>query len=176
MVKAFVSWLPTGMLCPAVVISALVLNSVAAGELKTIAVEITTHLGDQQTFVEGDVISFLLSLDRDAYVYLVYQDASANIFEIFPNRQSRSHFYQKGFFMPIPPSQTGFQFKIQAPFGREKVYVFASDNAEVKLDGRLLDNGLRLIDDLASNLEINIRSQSVAGFGSSSMTIVSRSR
>ena len=169
-------WLTTSILYPAVVIAALVLNPVTAAELEPITVEITTHLGDQQSFVDGDVISFLLSLDRDAYVYLFYQDASANTIQIFPNRQNPNHYYQKGFFMPIPPPQTSFQFKIQAPFGREKLLVFASDNADIRLQGRLLKNGLSLINELADNLHNIIRSQSVGAFGTADMVIVSQPR
>ena len=47
-----------------------------AAEPKNIDVKITTHLGDRQEFVEGDRISFLLSLERDAHVYLFYRDAA----------------------------------------------------------------------------------------------------
>ncbi len=176
MVKALLSWLATGLLCPAVAICALVLNPVAAGQLDPVAVEITTHLGDQQTFVEGDVISFLLSLDRDAYIFLFYQDASANIFQIFPNQRSHKHFYQKGYFIPIPPAQNDFRFKIQAPFGSEKLFVFASDNADVKLNTRLLDNGLSLVGDTIKKIEASFRQQSGLRFGWSSLIIKSRSR
>lgn len=174
MVRTLLIWLTGSILCPVAVV--LFQNSVTAAEVKPVTVEITTHLGDRQTFVEGDVISFLLSLDRDAYVYLFYEDASANIYQIFPNQKSRKHFYQKGYFMPVPPSPNDFQFKIQAPFGNEKLFVYASDNSEFKLNSRLLGNGLLLIDAPASDLEINIRRQSNAAFGSASMTIVSRSR
>lgn len=176
MVKAFLSWLPTGKLCAVVVILALVQNPLAAGQLETIELEITTHLGDQQTFIEGDVISFLLSLDRDAYVYLIYQDASANIFEIFPNQKSGNHFYQKGLFMPVPPPQKDVQFKVQAPFGEEELFVFATDNAEVKLNARLLVNGLSLVESTIDEIETSIRRQSVSQFGSASLTIKSQSR
>ena len=151
-------------------------QTATARELTPVAVEITTHLGDQQTFFEGDVISFLLSLDRDSYVYLFYVDAGANVIQIYPNQQSGSHFYEKGFYMPIPPLQTSFEFKIKPPFGREALFAFASDNAAIKLDGRLLDNGLRLIDEPFDNLENRFRRQSSSAFGFSSLNLVSRSR
>lgn len=176
MVRVLLSWLTSRILCPLMVIAALILNPVAAAEPEPVTVEITTHLGDQQTFVEGDVISFLLSLDRDAYVYLFYQDANANTIQIFPNRQSPNHYFQTGFFMPIPPPQTSFQFKVQAPFGREKLLVFASDNADIRLRGRVLKNGLNLINELADNLHNIFRSQSVGAFGSADMVIVSQPR
>ncbi len=176
MVKVFLCWLATGTLCPALVICALLLNPVAAGELETIAVEITTHLGDQQTFVEGDVISFLLSLDRDAYIYLFYEDASAKIYQIFPNQMSRNHFYREGFYVPIPPSKNDFQFKIQAPFGEEKLFVFATDIADIKINARRLVNGLSIVDASVGEIEAGFRRQSSLRYGSASLTIKSRSR
>lgn len=158
------------------ILSSLGQHSFAAEKPAAVEVGITTHLGDQQTFVEDDVISFLLSLDRDAYVYLFYQDASNNILQIFPNQQGGKHFYNKGVFMPVPPSQTDFEFKIQPPFGEENLLVFATDNADINLGGRILENGLYLIDGPAGNLEFNIRQQSRSQFGYASMVIVSRPR
>lgn len=149
---------------------------VAANEPKKIEVGITTHLGDRQTFVEGDVISFLLSLDRDAYIYLFYQDASGDVYQIIPNQQRRDHFYGKGFFLPIPRSETDFQFKIRPPFGEENLFVFATNNAEVELTGRWLENGLRLIDGSVDNLETSIRQQSKTQFGATTMLIKSQAR
>ena len=176
MVRALQFCLTASILYPALAIAALVLNPVAAAELEPISVEITTHLGDQQSFADGDVISFLLSLDRDAYVYLFYQDASANTIQIFPNRQNPDHYYQKGFYMPVPPPQTSFQFKIQAPFGEEKLFVFTTDNSEVKLNTRQLVNGLSLVDSSIEEIETSFRRQSGTRYGSASLTIKSQSR
>ena len=47
--------------------------------LQTIPVELTTHLGDQQQFIDGDEIQFLLSLGSDAYIYMYYIDASIRL-------------------------------------------------------------------------------------------------
>ncbi|MDH3389796.1 MAG: DUF4384 domain-containing protein, partial [Gammaproteobacteria bacterium] len=58
-----------------------------AGEPRQVDVRLTTHLGDQQSFVDGDRISFLLSLESDAYVYLFYRDAEANLLQLLPNER-----------------------------------------------------------------------------------------
>ena len=155
---------------------ALAQNSSAVKQASIIEIGITTHLGDRQTFVEGDVISFLLSLDSSAFVYLFYQDASRDIYQILPNRQSWDHYYEKGFYIPIPRSETDFQFKIQPPFGEESLFVFATDNARVKLRGRWLENGLRLIDGSADKLETSIRQQSKVQYGAATMLIKSQAR
>jgi len=169
-------WLSTCMLCCFAGYIALSQNSIAAEQFSTIDVGITTHLGDRQTFVEGDVISFLLSLDRDAYIYLFYRDASSDIYQIIPNRKSLDHYYKKGFYMPIPRSETDFQFKIKKPFGEESLIVFATDNAEVELTGLWLENGLRLMEGSVDNIETSIRQQSKAQFGTTAMLIKSQAR
>ncbi len=176
MVRSLLFWLAKCTVCAVFVVSVQFHQLATASELDPITVEITTHLGDQQSFVEGDAISFLLSMDRDAYVYLFYRDAKANLVQIYPNQQSASHFYEKGFYMPVPPPQIGFQFKIQPPFGDEKLFVFATDNADVKLNARLLVSGLSLVDGSIEEIEAEFRQQSGLRFGSANLTIKSRSR
>lgn len=139
-----------------------------------IEVEITTHLGDRQTFVEGDEIFFLLTLSHDAYIYLYYQDAGAAIYELIPNEKSTAHFYRKGFYMRLPSSTDDFQFRIQAPFGDENLFVFASDNAKIQLEGRKLAGGLRLMDNTIEEIEAGIFRQSNLYFGSAHLAIESQ--
>ena len=98
MVSVLLCRLTTSLFFLSVVIASQLINPVVAGEPETITVEITTHLGDQQAFVEGDVISFLLSLDRDAYVYLFYEDASASNLSDFPKYAKPYTFLPKGLF------------------------------------------------------------------------------
>lgn len=172
MVKLLLQRLTRAIFCPVVIIVSLCLSPVVAVEPEKITVEITTHLGDQQIFVEGDVISFLLSLDRDAYIYLFYRDADGNNFQILPNRHFPHHFYRKGLFMQIPPPQARFLFKVGPPFGREELFVFASDNAEIQFSGQMPGNGLRLVEEPVSKLESRIRTQSVSAFGNASLEIV----
>lgn len=150
-------------------------NGVAA-PLETVEIGITTHLGDGQTFVEGDVISFLLSLDQDAWVYLFYRDAKDNVIQIVPARHLSTHFYRKGLFMPFPATQKAFQLKIEAPFGEEQLLVFASDNADIKLSGKPLNNGLRLITESVINLPRLMQQQSSSQYGSATLAITSQSQ
>ena len=78
-------------------------TSTAIGDdLLVIPLELTTHLGDQQQFVEGDEIQFLLSLGQDAYIYMFYLDAKSTITQILPNENQHSHFYSAGYFLTIP--------------------------------------------------------------------------
>ncbi len=109
-------------------------------ELSSIPLELTTHLGDQQQFVEGDEIQFLLSIGQDAYVYMFYIDASNRVTQILPNPNQRSHFYSAGYFLTIPEYENLYRFTISEPFGDETIWVMASDQS-ITLDESLHDIG-----------------------------------
>jgi hypothetical protein len=97
--------------------------------LQTIPVELTTHLGDQQQFIDGDEIQFLLSLGSDAYIYMYYIDASNNITKILPNENQHSHFYSAGYFLTVPNYKNHYRFIISRPYGEESIWIFASDQS-----------------------------------------------
>ena len=67
----------TGFIFVALFVSACSVNDIIAeatdnNNLESIPLDLTTHLGDQQKFVDGDEIQFLLSLGQDAYIYMYY--------------------------------------------------------------------------------------------------------
>lgn len=97
--------------------------------LQSIPVELTTHLGDQQLFVEGDEIQFLLSLGSDAFIYMIYIDAEDNLIQLLPNQNQSSNYYSAGYFLTIPEYDNGYRFVIKKPFGEEFIWVFASDQS-----------------------------------------------
>jgi len=110
-----------------------------------IDIGITSHLGDKQTYKEGDVISFYLSLDRDAFVIIIYQDAAGNLTQIIPNELSRNNFYLAGDFFSVPNAESPFEFVINKPFGTEYLWAFANDKALPILKGKKMKNGFILL-------------------------------
>lgn len=136
-----------------------------AGEPRAIDLRITTHLGDQQSFVDGDRISFLLSLDSDAYVYLFYRDAEANLLQLLPNERMTDHFFDAGLFMPVPAAQHQFQFTVQPPYGEEFMYAIASDNDALVFPGKPLANGLILLTTDIETIIASIEAKSIGLFG-----------
>ena len=147
-----------GMLFFSLVVSLLLpVSAFAIGPHKSpitrkvpITLEITTHLGDNQNFVSGDTISFFVSMDRDAYLLIIYQNAKKELIQILPNTYNKKSFYKKGNFFQIPDEKKPFNFKISAPFGREKIMAFASSRSFPNLKGVTTKSGLKL---LQGNLE-----------------------
>ena len=148
--------------------------SAQAGNPEIIDVNLTTHLGDQQSFVAGDRVSFLLSLERDAYVYLFYLDAESNLLQLLPNQRLTNHYFDAGLFIPVPDRQQPFHFTIQPPHGEELMVAFASDNGELKFAGQPLENGLILLDDDLGQIGERIRAASAQIYGSGDLIITTQ--
>ena len=91
-----------------------------------INVAVTTHLGDAQRFRQGDELSLLLSLDRAAYVLLIYRDAAGRLSRLLPLPGKTDQHMTAGAFLPFPDKQTGLHLTVTPPFGRETVWFFAA--------------------------------------------------
>ena len=133
-----------------------------ASKLQSIPVELTTHLGYQQQFVEGDEIQFLLSLGSDAFIYMYHIDAANNIRQILPSENQQSNFYAAGYFLTIPEYENLYRFTISEPFGNESIWVFASDQSITmqRLPGSI------------ENIEQLIKNSSEKAFGEYVLNIV----
>ncbi len=119
----------------------VVCNTATATE--PLHVNITTHLGDRQEFQEGDRVQFLLDLNHDAYILLIYQDARGALTQMIPNRTDRSGFFKAARYLGIPDARTPFEFVVGPPFGTETVWVYAASQPFPELEGAVLDNGLK---------------------------------
>ncbi|WP_455205520.1 DUF4384 domain-containing protein [Kaarinaea lacus] len=140
-----------------VVLSVAPTTTIAADN--SITVEITTHLGDAQTFKQGDVISFFLSLDKDAHVLVLHLDATGNLQQLLPNALQQNSFYKSGLFIPIPNERNPFQFKVGPPFGKETLWVFASDKTLPSIITTKSANGSLLINQDIAEIKSLLRHQ-----------------
>lgn len=145
-----------------------------ASKLKKINLDITTYLGDQQIYNDGDKLSFMLSLDEDAYVYLYYQDSENHLLQLLPNAQQKQNFFSSGLYIPVPDPEDVFSFKVQAPFGTDQVWAFAIDR-EVRLpEGQRLENGLILMSQSIDQLRAELKAQAESIFDQSSKQILTQ--
>lgn len=158
----------------AAILAIAALGAAGAVEPQSVDIGITTHLGDRQQFVDGDRISFLLSLDRAAHVYLFYRDADANLLQLLPNARMPGHFFAAGLFMPVPGRQQPFQFVVHPPYGEEILVAFASDNASLDFGGEVLENGLLRLDRSLEQVGRTIRAQSQRLFGRGELVLTTR--
>jgi len=151
-------------------------SNITIKKVNPIQIEITTHLGNQQSFVDGDIISFLLNLDTDAYLLVVYQDATGNLIQLLPNRDSQKERYRAGLFISLPEEQAPFRFKVQPPYGDEILWAFASDEPQPNLKGEELQNGLKRLKLDFKTLLQTLRNKNQKSYGESSLSIHTRAR
>lgn len=135
-------------------------------DLASIPLELTTHLGDQQQFAEGDEIQFLLSLGQDAYIYMYYIDADKTVTQILPNKNQHNHFYTAGYFLTIPEYENLYRFTISEPFGEESIWIFASDRS---IDIDITKNSIAVI-------KQKIEQASIQVFGEYQLKITTRAK
>jgi hypothetical protein len=148
----------------------------AAKKVNPIQIEITTHLGNDQTFVEGDHISFLLNLDSDAYLLAIYQDVAGNLIQLLPNRESPKGPHKAGLFIRLPRQNAKYRFKVAPPYGKETLWIFASNVLPLTLKGKNLANGLKVLDGEIVSLRNKLRRRNQAAYGEARLTISTRAR
>jgi len=136
-----------------------------------INVDVTTHLGNKQTFLAGDTVSFFLSLDIDAHLLVIYEDANGHLTQLVPNSLLNKTLYKAGLYIPLPDKNAAFHFKVQAPFGEETLWAFASDVAFPELDGRYLKNGLKQIKLDIAAVKGQLLSHKQTSFGETKLVI-----
>ena len=144
---------------------------------QSINIEVSTHLGDKQRFKVGDKIAFLVSLDKDAHLLMIYQDAENNLIQVIPNQYRKQSFYKEGLFIAIPDRNEPFEFVVNPPFGTEKLWVFASSKKFPVLDGTSLENGLKKLESDLPEILASIRPKnSRIKFGESSTVITTEAQ
>ena|GEM_PF-857905 len=76
---------------------------------------------------EGDDLTVQVVAERDAYVYVMYQQADGQIFQIFPNNKQPDNQLKARQVVQIPGKDDLFRWKIGPPFGREILKVIATE-------------------------------------------------
>lgn len=111
-----------------------------------IHIEITSHLGEGETYVQGDEVTYYITTDKDAYLLLLYENAQGSVVQLLPNPYSSPRaFYRAGRLMRIPDETTDdFGFQVSPPYGMERMWVFASSRPFPILDGQQYDSGKML--------------------------------
>jgi hypothetical protein len=151
-------------------------HSLKSQKLQPVALQLTTHLGDQQEFVAGDEIQFLLSTDKNAFIYMYYIDADSNIIQIIPNQNQKNNYYSAGYYQPVPASEIPYRFTISKPFGEEVIWIIASDQSiTIDFTTRPVGN-FNQIHASIDNIKKNIQQQSSQFYGDYSLKILTRKK
>lgn len=145
--------------------------------LKTVKLELTTHLGDHQVFVNHDIVNFYISLDLNAYLYAFYQDATGTLYQILPSAAQTDHFFKAGDFIAFPSQSSEFNLTVQPPFGRETLFLFASDNPELTFsDKKMKSKAFTQIEYSPKQIANIIKSTSKRLYGETSLILITQQK
>ena len=150
-------------------------QSVLNDTVTRVNLELTTHLGDKQTFSENDILHFFISLDHSAYVYAFYKDAENNIFQISPGKAQSNHFFTEGIYMPFPEEQSDFKFQVVAPFGEEKIFLYASDQKQINFVSYKEQHNILRLKMSQKEIHNHIKTSSKKLFGKTEIIIQTKS-
>lgn len=90
-----------------------------------LSVEVTSFLGENQAFKHGDELSFLVNLNENAWLYLYYENAEQEVYQLIPSALSPDNMMHAGDFIPFPANHAPFQLSVSAPYGNERIWAFA---------------------------------------------------
>lgn len=77
-------------------------------------------------YQEGQSLRLRVRCEVDAYLYVLYRDASGDIYQIFPNSGQRQNRVAANQDTMIPGDDDLFRWVVGAPFGQETIRVIAS--------------------------------------------------
>lgn len=80
-----------------------------------------------QDYREGDEFRIRVVSERDAYLYVIYQQTDGSAYQVFPNAGQQNNWVKAKEVVDIPSADDQFRWRIAAPFGTEIVKVIASE-------------------------------------------------
>ncbi|MFC1834933.1 DUF4384 domain-containing protein [Thermodesulfobacteriota bacterium] len=81
---------------------------------------------DKESFNVGDKISFVITADKDCFVYLIDEGTTGAVRLIFPNKWNKSPKVSEGEEVRIPKANSKFHFTVKGDAGTEKVWLVAA--------------------------------------------------
>ena len=77
-------------------------------------------------YAAGEFLSLQVRSERDAYVYVQYQQADGAVYQVFPNSIQPDNHVTAGETVRIPGADDLFRWEVGPPFGAESIKVVAS--------------------------------------------------
>ena len=118
-----------------------------------------------RSYREGDVLYVNVCAEKDAYVYVLYQQADGSVLQIFPNRIQPDNRVKAKQPVQIPAADDLFRWNVGPPFGKEVIKVIASQKpienleTEIARKGRFAPVPAKQLKDLDSEVDASSPAQ-----------------
>lgn len=139
----------------------------AATQIKSPSTDTTTApltvrlWSPKQNYTSGEKIEIFLQGNRDFYARVVDINSQGDIVQLLPNSYRTTSFFQGGETYKIPGDGDQFDLTVSAPFGKDKVVVYASEVPLGTVDMQSIGQGLNLYSGDQSSLSVRTRGISV---------------
>lgn len=139
---------------------------------------------DKTTYHEGEMVKISFVGNKDFYLYLVYQETSGNAVQLMPNLYRPHNVFKGGTTYSVPERRDGFSFRVQSPFGKEKIMFYASTSPIAEFNKasvtkeRFLNlgkQGLEVVGDQYRGLAVFNNSKKITEFYEASLDVFTRS-
>lgn len=87
----------------------------------------TTKGGGYQLFREGEVVRFTIQVNRPLYLYIYDINPKGEVSLLYPKPGEVENPKQPGIIYTLPEENDSWEIKVEPPFGKDAVKVFASD-------------------------------------------------
>jgi len=84
--------------------------------------------GERVIYRQGELMRLYLRGNKPFYARVLYRMAEGQIVQILPNLHRKGHYFLGGITYVIPSGEDDFELKIEAPFGAERITVYASEH------------------------------------------------
>lgn len=88
----------------------------------------TVKGGSYQVFREGETVSFTVQVSKPLYVYIYDINPNGEVSLLYPKQGEPEQPRQPGTIYTIPEMSDSWEIKVEPPFGKDAVKVFASDH------------------------------------------------
>lgn len=90
--------------------------------------ELATPVGNRAVYREGDPIRLLLSLNKPAYLLIIYENSLGYVHRIFPNHYRREARLGAAEFLPLPEDNDSYRWVAGAPYGEDRIWLIAAES------------------------------------------------
>ena len=87
----------------------------------------TVKGGSYQVFHEGETVSFIIQVARPLYVYVYDINPNGEVSLLYPKIGEVEQPRQPGLVYTLPDVNDSWEIKVESPFGKDAVKIFASD-------------------------------------------------
>ena len=127
-------------------------------------------MGGIRCFRKGETVSFIIQVTRPLFVYVYDINPNGEVSLLYPKIGEAEQPKQPGLVYTLPDVSDSWEIKVEAPFGKDAVKIFASDRRlpipgiNQQMASRSFNNGTRSLNrvdkvqkELASQSSINGR-------------------